>query len=380
MEFRILGPLEVIRDGRPLDLSGRKRRALLLALLLDANRVVSSPRLIDALWEEEPPATAHKALQLYVSQLRKLLGRERLQTKAPGYLLRLEPDELDLARFERMQSEGELREALALWRGSPLAEFAEWRFAQAEIARLEELRLGCLEELIEHDLASGRHDELVGELEARVQEHPMRERLRGQLMLALYRSGRQAEALEAYRAARAALVEELGIEPGRQLRDLHQAILNQNPALDLEPAPAAPQREPVQRGPPVPSEPPSREVRKTVTVLSAVLTASSTRGTPLDPEALRRVTPHGFGEIDAAVEAHGGRVEQTPGDQATAVFGIPGVHEDDALRALRAAVEIRRRLSDLTPDLETQWGALGAARRREHGPSRRRWRSAATFG
>jgi DNA-binding SARP family transcriptional activator len=214
MEFRILGPLEVIRDGRPLDLSGRKRRALLLALLLDANRVVSSPRLIDALWEEEPPATAHKALQLYVSQLRKLLGRERLQTKAPGYLLRLEPDELDLARFERMQSEGELREALALWRGSPLAEFAEWRFAQAEIARLEELRLGCLEELIEHDLASGRHDELVGELEARVQEHPMRERLRGQLMLALYRSGRQAEALEAYRAARAALVEELGIEPG----------------------------------------------------------------------------------------------------------------------------------------------------------------------
>jgi DNA-binding SARP family transcriptional activator len=127
MEFRILGPLEVIRDGRPLDLSGRKRRALLLALLLDANRVVSSPRLIDALWEEEPPATAHKALQLYVSQLRKLLGRERLQTKAPGYLLRLEPDELDLARFERMQSEGELREALALWRGSPLAEFAEWQ-------------------------------------------------------------------------------------------------------------------------------------------------------------------------------------------------------------------------------------------------------------
>jgi DNA-binding SARP family transcriptional activator len=356
MEFRILGPLEVIRDGRPLDLSGRKRRALLLALLLDANRVVSSSRLIDALWEEEPPATAHKALQLYVSQLRKLLGRERLQTKAPGYLLRLEPDELDLARFERMQSDGELREALALWRGSPLAEFADWRFVQAEIARLEELRLGCLEELIEHDLAIGRHDELVGELEARVQDHPMRERLRGQLMLALYRSGRQAEALEAYRAARAALVEELGIEPGRQLRDLHQAMLRQDPALDLEPVPA-PQQEPVQRGPPVPSEPPSREVRKTVTVLSAVLTASSTRGTPLDPEALRRVTPHGFGEIDAAVKAHGGRVEQAAGDQATAVFGVPGVHEDDALRALRAAVEIRRRLADLSADLETQWGA-----------------------
>jgi len=175
MDFRVLGTLEVIREGRPLDLSGQKRRALLVALLLESNRVVSTSRLIDALWEEEPPATAHKALQLYVSQLRKLLGRERLQTKAPGYLLRVEPDELDLTRFERMQSEGRLREALSLWRGPPLADFADQRFAQAEIARLEELRLVCLEELTELDLATGRHAELVGELEARVQEYPMRE-------------------------------------------------------------------------------------------------------------------------------------------------------------------------------------------------------------
>ena len=357
MDFRVLGTLEVIREGRPLDLSGQKRRALLVALLLESNRVVSTSRLIDALWEEEPPATAHKALQLYVSQLRKLLGRERLQTKAPGYLLRVEPDELDLTRFERMQSEGRLREALSLWRGPPLADFADQRFAQAEIARLEELRLVCLEELTELDLATGRHAELVGELEARVQEHPMREGQWGQLMLALYRSGRQAEALEAYRAARAVLVDELGIEPGRRLQDLHQAVLSQDPALDIEPVDETPEYEPVQRGPPAAREPASREVRKTVTVLSAVLTASSTGGAPLDPEALRRVTPRGFAEIHAAVEAHGGHVQETAGDVATAVFGVPGVHEDDALRALRAAVEIRRRATDLAQELEAQFEA-----------------------
>jgi DNA-binding SARP family transcriptional activator len=358
MDFRVLGPLEVIRAGRPLALGGHKRRALLLVLLLESNRVVSSARLIDALWEEAPPATAQKALQLYVSQLRKLLGRERLQTKVPGYLLRVEPDELDLKRFERLQNEGRLREALALWRGQPLAEFADQRFAQAEIARLEELRLTCLEELAEHDLARGRHDELVGELEARVQEHPLRERARRQLMLALYRSGRQAEALEAYRAARAALVEELGIEPGRQLRDLHEAVLKQDPALDLEPADAAPTAEPVpRRSPPATRAPPVREVRKTVTVLAAVVSASSGRGARLDPEALRRVSRRGFAEINAAAEAHGGSIETTTGNVAMAIFGVPGVHEDDALRALRAAQEARGRVTAIAPELEAHWGA-----------------------
>src|SRR6476660_5155953 len=233
MEFRILGPLEVTADGRALDLGGHKQRTLLALLLLQANRVVSSDRLIEALWEEDPPGTAAKALQVHVSQLRKLVGRERLETKAPGYLLRVEPDELDLARFERLQKEGRLDDALALWRGTPLADFAYQRFAEAEITRLEELRLACLEERIEQDLARGRHAELAGELEALAHEHPLRERLRGQLMLALYRSGRQAEALDAYRDGRAALVEELGIEPRRELRDLQQAILEQDPELDL---------------------------------------------------------------------------------------------------------------------------------------------------
>ncbi len=242
MEFRVLGPLEVLSDGRALDLGGQKQRALLALLLLEANRVVSSDRLIEGLWEGDPPSTAQKGLQVYVSQLRKLLGRERLQTKAPGYVLRVDPDELDVERFRRLQAEGRLDEALALWRGPPLGEFAYRRFAQPEIARLEELRLGCLEERIERDLAGGRHAELVGELEALVKEHPLRERLRGQLMLALYRSGRQAEALDAYADARAALVEELGIEPGRELRELHQAILQQDSELDLLAVEAEPAR------------------------------------------------------------------------------------------------------------------------------------------
>jgi DNA-binding SARP family transcriptional activator len=233
VEFRILGPLEVIFDGKALDLGGPKQRAVLALLLLDANRVVSTDRLIEALWDETPPETAHKALQVYVSKLRKLLGRERLETKAPGYRLRVAPDELDLTRFQLLQQEGKPREALSLWRGPPLAELAYERFAQPEIERLAELRLSCLEERNERDLARGRHAEVIGELEALVREHPLRERLYGQLMLALYRAGRQAEALEAYRAIRGALVEQLGIDPRRELRDLHQAILRQDPSLDV---------------------------------------------------------------------------------------------------------------------------------------------------
>ena len=231
MDFRILGPLEVLSDGQPLDLGAQKQRALLALLLLDANQVVPTERAIGDLWEL-PPRTAQKALQVYVSQLRKVLGPDRLQTKPPGYLLRVGPEELDLARFEQLQAEGRSHEALALWRGSPLSEFAHERFAQAEIARLEELRLGCLEERIEADLAAGRHLELVAELESLVTENPLRERLRGQLMLALYRSGRQAEALEVYDDGRRRLAEELGLDPGRALQELQGAILRRDEALD----------------------------------------------------------------------------------------------------------------------------------------------------
>ena len=233
MEFRILGPLEVLSAGQALDLGGAKQQALLAMLLLRTNEVVSSGRLIEALWEDEPPETAEKALQVYVSQLRKLLGKERLKTKAPGYSLRVGSDELDLARFQRLQAEGRLHEALSLWRGSPLAEFSSQRFAEGEIARMEELRLACLEERIECDLEAGRHAELIAELEALVAEHPLRERLRAQLMLALYRCGRQAEALATYREARRVLIEDQGIEPSRALQSLEGAVLRQDPSLDL---------------------------------------------------------------------------------------------------------------------------------------------------
>ena len=232
MEFRILGPLEVLSDGQALDLGGAKQRALLAVLLLEANCVVSTDRLIDALWEDEPPETAAKALQVHVSGLRKLVGRDRLQTRAPGYVLRVEADELDLTRFVELQEQGRPADALALWRGPPLSDFGYRRFARSETARLDDLHLACLEERIEQDLRAGRHGEVTGELEGLVAEHPLRERLRGQLMLALYRCGRQAEALDAYQDARRALVDELGIEPSRELRELHQRILNQDPALE----------------------------------------------------------------------------------------------------------------------------------------------------
>ncbi len=245
MEFRILGSLEVTGEGRRVPLGGASQRALLALLLLHANEVVSTDRLIDELWGEQPPESGATALQVRVSQLRKTLGSaaERLETKAPGYLFRLGPDELDLDRFSRLLSEADeaeppvaartLREALALWRGPALADVAYESFAQAPIVRIEELRLAALERRIEADLALGRHADLVGELEALVVEHPLRERLRGQLMLALYRSGRQAEALEAYQATRRALVGSLGIEPSPALRDLELAILRQDPELTL---------------------------------------------------------------------------------------------------------------------------------------------------
>ncbi len=244
MEFRILGPLEAADGNRMLELGGASQRALLALLLLHANEVVSSDRLLDELWAETPSSGA-TALQVRVSQLRKTLDRraDRLETKPPGYILRLERDELDLERFSRLVEEADgaepavaaarLREALSLWRGPPLADLAHEPFATAAAARIEELRLVALERRLDADLALGRHTTLVPELEALVAAEPLRERLRGQLMLALYRSGRQADALAAYRDARTTLVEELGLEPSPPLQDLEQAILRQDPELDL---------------------------------------------------------------------------------------------------------------------------------------------------
>jgi DNA-binding SARP family transcriptional activator len=244
VEFRILGPLEVADGDAVLMLAGAKQRALLAILLLNANQVVSSDRLIDELWGEEPPDSGATALQMQVSRLRKTLGGsgDTVVTKPPGYAIRLDRDQFDLHRFERLVEEAEasepavaaekLREALALWRGSPLADLAYESFAQAAIGRLEELRVTALERRIDADLALGRHSALAAELVELVAEHPLRERLRGQLMLALYRSGRQAEALAAYQDARRTLGEELGIEPGQDLRELERAVLRQDPLLE----------------------------------------------------------------------------------------------------------------------------------------------------
>jgi DNA-binding SARP family transcriptional activator len=257
LDFRVLGTLEVLVDGRPIDVSGSRQRALLTVLLLRANETVSRDRLIDELWGERPPGTAANALAALVARLRKVLPPDLLLSRAGGYELRLARQALDLHRFETLAEEGSgalavgdparaselLVAALSLWRGPALAEFEYAPFAQAAIVRLEELRLVALERRIEADLALGRHGDLAAELQALVAEHPLRDRLRGQLMLALYRSGRQAEALEAYRAGRQIFIENLGIEPSPELQELERAILRQDASIGAPEAPAAGQRD-----------------------------------------------------------------------------------------------------------------------------------------
>ena len=243
MEFRILGPLEAVAGGRVVPLDARKPRALLAILLLRANEPVPRDRLIEELWAGRPPSSAAKVLQTYVSQLRRAFGRDVIRSVPAAYELRADVGSFDLLRFEQLvgnardvgpaEANGMLREALSLWRGEPLAEFAYASWAQSEIVRLEELRVEAVQQRIETDLALGAGAELVSELELLVGQYPHREGLRAQLMLALYRSGRQADALAAYRDARRSLVETLGIEPTLALRQLERSILDQDPALDL---------------------------------------------------------------------------------------------------------------------------------------------------
>jgi YVTN family beta-propeller protein len=241
LRFNLLGPLEVVRDGSVVELGARKQRAVLALLLLDANRIVSTERLIDGLWGDAPPETARSALQVYVAGLRKALGEDgaSLRTSAPGYVLDVPPGASDLEEFDQLRAEGRPRDALALWRGAALADLDGEPFAAPAAGRLEELRLATLEERIDADLALGRHAELVPELDGLVAEHPYRERFRAQQMLALYRSGRQADALAAYRSARTAFVDELGIEPGEELKRLERAVLDHDPELAAPAPPAA---------------------------------------------------------------------------------------------------------------------------------------------
>jgi class 3 adenylate cyclase/predicted ATPase len=364
MQFRILGPLEVYEQNCQVELGGRKQRALLGVLLLHANEPISSERLIDELWGARPPARAHKLVQGYVSGLRKVLGAERLVTRPPGYLVLVEPAELDLLDFDRLAAEARaaqeprlvaerLREALALWRGSALADLRLEGFAASEAERLNELRLTTLLTRIEADLELGRHVELVGELESLVAAHPLQERLRALLMLALYRSGRQADALELYRATRTLLADELGLDPSPELQRLERLVLTHDTELDLPRVEATVETAPA---PPAAPGPEPERLRRTVTVVFGDLVDSVGLGERLDPESLHNVLARYSDTCAEVLERHGGTVEKYIGDAVVAIFGLPSLHEDDALRAVRAAVEVREAVADLSAELERAWG------------------------
>ena len=342
MQVRVLGPFQLEDGGQRVTIGGVRQRAVLARLLLHANEVVPSEQLLVDLWGEDSPPSAANALQAAISRLRRVLPPGRLITTAPGYVLRIFPEELDVRQFGQLLCEGRdalaagaaaqaartLGQALSLWQGPALADFRYEPFAQAEIARLEELHLACLEERIEADLALGSAGALTAELRRLVSEHPVRERLRGQLMLALYRGGGQTEALEVYREFRGVLREELGLETSPRLGELEAAILRHDPVLS--PAPTA-------TGAPL--------ARRPVTVLCAVLQVASSSGPALDPETHEVVNEHTVSGLTAALERYGGKLAISAGERLVGVFGVASVHEDDALRAARASLEARSALA-----------------------------------
>jgi predicted ATPase/DNA-binding SARP family transcriptional activator len=402
MDVQVLGSIEASVEGRSIPLGGGKPRALLAMLALNAGSTVSTQRLIDGLWGEEPPASANKLVQVYVSQLRKALGSSadgaEIVTRRHGYELRVEPDAVDAGRFERLVASGAPREALALWRGPPLDDVADEPFAGAEIRRLEELRLSALELAIDRDLEEGRHREVVGELEALVTAEPLRERLHAQRMLALYRCGRQADALEAYRHARARLVEEIGVEPGPELRRLHEAILRQDASLELPaaeaveppreldagtpPAGGAAARRPgvpagraaaeTERGAFVGRRPELAELERAILTHDPALGAESARRPPVPPapatatigreadlatlarilDESRLVTltgPPGVGKTRLAIEAARARAGRLPGGVRVAWLA-PVADAADVAAALAAAVEVVARPAERPAD------------------------------
>jgi DNA-binding SARP family transcriptional activator len=360
MEFRILGPLEASDGRRLLPLGGAKPRALLAALLLQANETVSSDRLIDEIWGENPPRSAAKLVQGYVSRLRRSPGAA-IETRPPGYRLRVEDDELDLLAFLRLVDDAReavrrndlgraarlFTEALAMWRGIPLSDVELHGTAALEADRLGELRLSLLLDRVDVELALGRHAELVSDLEALVLANPLQERLRGQLMLALYRSGRQADALRVYRELRTLLVEQLGLEPSEALRSLESAILRHDPAAAAPaPAPIADETDPTVperlredvRAP--------REERKLATILVVELAIEGSARDD-DPESARATRTTALGRVKHQVERHGGVIEHVVGDRMLALFGVQQAHEDDADRAVRAAVSALDSVAEL---------------------------------
>jgi class 3 adenylate cyclase/DNA-binding SARP family transcriptional activator len=346
MDFRILGPLEVLDEGRAIPLGGAKQRALLALFLVHANETLTTDRLIDELWGESPPANAAKTLQMQISRLRKALSAgDLVVTRERGYEFRLDPERLDSNRFERLVGEGvgelaagrpeaaaaSIEEALSLWHDAPLADLSYERFAQGEIARLEDVRVGALEQLIEAKLALGRHAEVIAQLEALIGEHPYRERLRAQLMLALYRCERQADALQAYQDARRQLVEELGIEPGERLRELERAILAQDKTL-LGPSPPPPRAD----APAAPEELPTGVVTFALTDIEG-----SSGLWESDPTAMASALELHDELIARAAEEHAGRLLKTKGegDATVTVFRRASDAVETALELQRALAE-----------------------------------------
>ena len=352
LEVRVLGPLDVVVGGSSVALGGQKQRAVLALLAIRPARAASADELIESLWGERPPATANTTLQVYVSRLRKLLGPDAIATEGGRYRLCVEPEHLDATRFEHLAATGgelraahrdgaaavALREALAVWRGEALADFAYESWAQPDRNRLEEQRLACLEERIDADLALGRQSDLVGELDALIHEHPLRERFRGQLMLALYRSGRQAEALDVYQRTRERLVDELGIEPSAELQALNRGILNQDRAL------AAPAKEdgPVLRLPAAPNRLVGR--RRELDELAELLGRDDIRLVTL-------VGPGGVGKTRLALAA-----------AAQAADHFSGGAHWVALHAVRDAALLRAQIAQALGTDEQPEAAIGDAR------------------
>ena len=333
MDFRILGLLEVLDGGADVAPRRAQPRALLATLLLHPNELLTTDRLVEALWGETPPATADKALQGHVSVLRKALGHDRLITERGGYRLEVRTGELDADRFSAAVSAARaqptpvvraraLADALAAWRGEPLADLAGERFLHADIARLGTLRLTALEAWADAEVAAGNHVDVLAALERAVAEHPLSEGLRASLIRALYRAGRQSDALRTYREGRRLLAEELGIDPGAELQLLERQVLTQDPALDL------PAHDAVAATP--------RQERKTVTVLVVEVMPASMS----DPEDLEREAQPALDRIQAVVEEVGGRAEPLFANAIVGMFGAPRAHDDDAFRAVRAALDL----------------------------------------
>src|SRR3984885_2856060 len=354
MHARILGSFQLEEGGRDIPMGGGRQRAVLVSLLLHVNEVVPSEQLLMDLWGEDASLSAANSLQAAISRLRRVLPPGRLNTRAPGYELRMFPEELDVRQFEQLVSDGRealtagaaeqaartLRQALSLWRGPALADFRYEPFAQAEIVRLEELHLTCVEERVEADLVLGLASVLVAELRRLVSEHPLRERLCGQLMLALYRDGRQAEALEVYREFRSVLRDELGLDPSPHLRELETAILRHDSLAS-----------------PVPAATVSPLARRPVTVGCILLRGASNSGLALDPEAYEVVNEQSVSGLTAVLERYGGKLAITADERLIGVFGAASVHEDDALRAARASLEARRMLTSEIADMLRRYDA-----------------------